>query len=138
MFKIILVTLFISITFPSIADVNVSHAIAMHGEPKYSKDFEHVDYADPNGDGDYDRRIGGYSCSSGEPIAKTLGEFECEEEWVETDLLFENPEYPIFGAPYGTDSNLAKIEISDAPKPRDTNGATIALPSKLPELSKIK
>ena len=31
--------------------------------------------------------------------------------------------------------NLAKIEISDAPKPSDTNGATIALPSKLPELS---
>ena len=36
MFRIILITLCISICFPSLADINVSHAIAMHGEPKYT------------------------------------------------------------------------------------------------------
>jgi len=34
--------------------------------------------------------------------------------------------------------SLAKIEIKEAPKPRETNGATIALPSKFPELNRIK
>ena len=36
------------ICFPSLADINVSHAIAMHGQPKYSKDFKHVEYVNPN------------------------------------------------------------------------------------------
>ena len=42
--------LIISITFPSFlkAEINIAHAIAMHGEPKYSKDFEHVDYVNPD------------------------------------------------------------------------------------------
>ena len=30
------------------ANTNISHAIAMHGEPKYSKDFENVEYINPN------------------------------------------------------------------------------------------
>ena len=34
--------------------------------------------------------------------------------------------------------NLAKIDIKEAPKPSETSGATIFLPSKLPELDKIK
>ena len=29
------------------AEIKVSHAIAMHGEPKYSKNFKHVDYVNP-------------------------------------------------------------------------------------------
>ena len=48
MFKIILVTLFISISFPSIGDINTSHSIAMHGSPKYDSNFVHVDYVNPN------------------------------------------------------------------------------------------
>ena len=36
------------IVTPSIAEINISHAIAMHGEPKYGKDFKHVDYVNPN------------------------------------------------------------------------------------------
>ena len=32
----------------------------------------------------------------------------------------------------------AKIEINEAPNPKETRGATISLPSKFPELSKIK
>ncbi len=36
--------------FPSFADTLPlpSHAIAMHGEPKYPKDFKHFDYVNPN------------------------------------------------------------------------------------------
>ena len=34
--------------------------------------------------------------------------------------------------------NLAKIEIKEAPKPKETNGATISLPGNCPELSKTK
>ena len=30
------------------ADVIVSHALAMRGEPKYSADFKHFDYVNPN------------------------------------------------------------------------------------------
>ena len=33
---------------PSFAEINTSHAIAMHGEPKYDKNFKHVDYVNPN------------------------------------------------------------------------------------------
>ena len=47
MFKIILITIIILISFPTFADINVSHAIAMHGEPKYKSDFEYVDYVNP-------------------------------------------------------------------------------------------
>ena len=32
----------------SIAEINISHSIAMHGEPKYGKNFKHVDYVNPN------------------------------------------------------------------------------------------
>ena len=30
------------------ANTNISHAIAMHGDPKYSNGFENVEYIDPN------------------------------------------------------------------------------------------
>ena len=30
------------------ANTNISHAIAMHGEPKYSNDFKNVEYINPN------------------------------------------------------------------------------------------
>ena len=32
----------------ALANTNISHAIAMHGDPKYSKDFESVEYINPN------------------------------------------------------------------------------------------
>ena len=28
--------------------INTSHAIAMHGDPKYSSNFKHVDYVNPD------------------------------------------------------------------------------------------
>ena len=42
--------LIISITFPSFlkAEINIAHAIAMHGEPKYPDGFQYVDYANPD------------------------------------------------------------------------------------------
>ena len=42
--------LIISITFPSFlkAEINTTHAIAMHGEPKYPDSFQYVDYANPD------------------------------------------------------------------------------------------
>ena len=42
--------LIISITFPSFlkAEINIAHAIAMHGEPKYPDSFQYVDYANPD------------------------------------------------------------------------------------------
>ena len=30
------------------ANTNISHAIAMHGEPKYSNDFKNVEYINPD------------------------------------------------------------------------------------------
>ena len=42
--------LIISIIFPSFlkAEINIAHAIAMHGEPKYPDSFQYVDYANPD------------------------------------------------------------------------------------------
>ena len=42
--------LFILLTLSSLvlkAEVNISHAIAMHGDPKYSSNFKNVDYVNP-------------------------------------------------------------------------------------------
>jgi microcin C transport system substrate-binding protein len=40
----------ISVIFSSIckAEINISHAIAMHGQPKYELEFNHVEYVNPN------------------------------------------------------------------------------------------
>ena len=46
---IIRTTLFLIIltfSFNSYSNTNISHAIAMHGEPKYGKDFLNVEYID--------------------------------------------------------------------------------------------
>ncbi len=39
---------FLLLTISVKAEINNSHAIAMHGSPKYSNDFKHVDYVNPN------------------------------------------------------------------------------------------
>ena len=36
------------------------------------------------------------------------------------------------------EATQVKVRVNDAPNPRDTKGATINLPLKLPELSNIK
>ncbi len=46
--KILTIIIFISIAFKTNAEINIDHAIAMHGEPKYSKDFINLDYVNPD------------------------------------------------------------------------------------------
>ena len=108
MFKIILVTLFISITFPSIADVNVSHAIAMHGSPKYDSNFTHVDYVNPNAPkgglitysavGSYDSFnpfiLKGQGVAGIGNLFETLTRSSSDEAFTEYGLLAETIEWP--------------------------------------------
>jgi hypothetical protein len=67
------------------------------------------------GDVDYggktsDRRIGGYTCT-GEAIKQSLEEFYCEGGvWEKTEKEYIDPEYGIFGEPFGSDPEKAKIE----------------------------
>ena len=75
MIKILLLKLSILIVFfitnPSLAEVNISHAIAMHGEPKYEVNFKHVDYANPNAQ------------KGGKVIFSAIGSYDC--------LLYTSP-----------------------------------------------
>ena len=48
MYKIIISILFVLFSHPTFAEINKSHAISMHGEPKYKKNFENLDYVNPN------------------------------------------------------------------------------------------
>ena len=64
-----------------------------------------------------DRKIGGYICSGGEVVEQSLEEFECEGGvWDKTDnnLDFADPEYGIYGEPFGQDNDRAKIEKGNA------------------------
>ncbi len=47
-FKSILLITFGVISCNSVADINKSHAIAMHGSAKYAADFTHFDYTNPD------------------------------------------------------------------------------------------
>ena len=102
--------LIISITFPSFlkAEINIAHAIAMHGEPKYSKDFEHVDYVNPDalkGGSITLDAFGSYDSfndfiSKGESavglgyIYETLTSRSYDEAFTEYGLLAETIEWP--------------------------------------------
>ena len=46
--KLILIIFLIIFSSNIYAETNVSHAISMHGEPKYKDDFLHVEYVNPN------------------------------------------------------------------------------------------
>ena len=102
--------LIISIIFPSFlkAEINIAHAIAMHGEPKYSKDFEHVDYVNPDalkGGSITLDAFGSYDSfndfiSKGESavglgyIYETLTSRSHDEAFTEYGLLAETIEWP--------------------------------------------
>jgi microcin C transport system substrate-binding protein len=102
--------LIISITFSSFlkAEINTEHAIAMHGEPKYSKDFEHVDYVNPDalkGGSITLDAFGSYDSfndfiSKGEPavglgyIYETLTSRSYDEAFTEYGLLAETIDWP--------------------------------------------
>ena len=108
MFKIISITLCVSICSPSFADINLSHAIAMHGESKYSEDFEHVEYANPNAEkggkvifssiGSYDTfnpfTLKGTAAAGIGNLFETLTSSSSDEAFTEYGLLAETIEWP--------------------------------------------
>ena len=108
MSKIILSVLFIVISLPSFADINVSHAIAMHGKPKYNDDFIHVDYVNPNAYkggkvifssiGTYDTfnpfTLKGTAASGIGNLFETLTTPSSDEAFTEYGLLAETIEWP--------------------------------------------
>ena len=46
--RLVLIIFFSNLCSTSYADINSSHAISMHGIPKYENNFFHVEYANPN------------------------------------------------------------------------------------------
>ncbi|SVD89635.1 uncharacterized protein METZ01_LOCUS442489, partial [marine metagenome] len=108
MFKLILITLFISISLRTVADVNVSHAIAMHGSPKYGAKFVHVDYVNPEAPkgglitfssvGSYDSFnpfiLKGQGAAGIGNLFETLTTSSSDEAFTEYGLLAETIEWP--------------------------------------------
>ncbi len=96
------------IATPSIAEINISHAIAMHGEPKYGKDFKHVDYVNPNAvkggkvvfssTGSFDTLnpfiLKGTSAAGIGNLFETLTTSSSDEAFTEYGLLAETIEWP--------------------------------------------
>ncbi len=90
------------------ANSNISHAIAMHGEPKYSKEFENVEYINPNSIkggsivrsaiGTYDSFnpfiLKGTSAAGIGGLYETLTTGSSDEAFTEYGLLAETIEWP--------------------------------------------
>ncbi len=90
------------------ANTNISHAIAMHGEPKYSKDFENAEYTNPNSIkggsivrsaiGTYDSFnpfiLKGTSAAGIGGLYETLTTGSSDEAFTEYGLLAETIEWP--------------------------------------------
>lgn len=94
---------------PAAADAPVNgNGIAMHGEPKYKKDFKHFDYANPNAPKGGEIRygsIGGFDTFNGfiikgraaaglSQIYDTLMVSSADEPFTQYGLLAENVETP--------------------------------------------
>ena len=93
---------------PSLAEINISHAIAMHGEPKYNKNFKHVDYVNPDSYkggkvvfsaiGSYDTfnpfTLKGNSAAGIGNLFETLTTSSSDEAFTEYGLLAETIEWP--------------------------------------------
>ncbi len=94
--------------FKAQANTNISHAIAMHGEPKYSKEFENVEYINPNSIkggaivrsaiGTYDSFnpfiLKGTSAAGIGGLYETLTTGSSDEAFTEYGLLAETIEWP--------------------------------------------
>jgi len=106
---IILYFFFILLTATSsIAEIHISHAIAMHGEPKYGKEFKHVDYVNPNAikggrvvfssTGSFDSFnpfiLKGTSPAGIGNLFETLTTSSSDEAFTEYGLLAETIEWP--------------------------------------------
>ncbi|SVA72929.1 uncharacterized protein METZ01_LOCUS125783 [marine metagenome] len=102
--------LIISITFPSFlkAEINIAHAIAMHGEPKYPDGFQYVDYANPDAPkggkiilsstGSYDSFnpfiLKGTAAAGIGNLYETLTTGSSDEAFTEYGLIAETIEWP--------------------------------------------
>ncbi len=108
MYKIIISILFILFSHPTFAEINKSHAIAMHGEPKYKKNFENLDYVNPNAPkggkvifssiGNYDTfnpfTLKGTSADGIGNLFETLTVSTSDEAFTEYGLIAESIEWP--------------------------------------------
>tara|TARA_B100001758_G_scaffold11166_1_gene8289 strand:+ start:37 stop:405 length:369 start_codon:yes stop_codon:yes gene_type:complete len=109
--KTFITAIFLSILFIAqnlSAKTNVSHAIAMHGEPKYNKDFISVEYisnsAEKGGDivrssiGTYDTfnpfTLKGTSAAGIGLLYETLTTGSSDEAFTEYGLLAQSIEWP--------------------------------------------
>ena len=102
------VTFILFFQFKVLADTNKSHAIAMHGEPKYIKDFRNVEYIDPSSIkggsivrssiGTYDSFnpfiLKGTAAAGIGVLYETLTTGSSDEAFTEYGLLAETIEWP--------------------------------------------
>ena len=108
--KIIVLIITFSLIFQlkAQANNNISHAIAMHGEPKYKKNFENLDYVNPNAPkggkvifssiGNYDTfnpfTLKGTSADGIGNLFETLTVSTSDEAFTEYGLIAESIEWP--------------------------------------------
>ena len=99
---------FLLLTISVKAEINNSHAIAMHGSPKYSSDFKHVDYVNPNAlkggkvtfssTGSYDSFnpfiLKGSAAAGIGNLYETLTTSSSDEAFTEYGLIAESIEWP--------------------------------------------
>ena len=103
---IIIILLFLSTYLK--AENQISHAIAMHGEPKYSSEFTHLEYVNPNATkggkvtlsatGSFDSFnpfiLKGTAAAGIAKIYETLTVGSSDEAFTEYGLIAENIEWP--------------------------------------------
>ena len=108
-FFIFIITSFI-IIFSSlcIAEINISHSISMHGQPKYNSEFKHLEYVNPNAPkggkvifsetGSYDSFnpfiLKGTAAAGIENLYETLTSSSSDEAFTEYGLIAETIEWP--------------------------------------------
>jgi len=104
----LILTFTLILQFKAQANNNISHAIAMHGDPKYSKDFKYVKYINPNAIkggsiirsaiGNYDSFnpfiLKGTSAAGIGGLYETLTTGSSDEAFTEYGLLAETIEWP--------------------------------------------
>ena len=106
--KIYFFTFFLFLSISVKAEINNSHAIAMHGEPKYQKNFKHLEYVNPNAYkggkvtfssiGSYDSFnpfiLKGTSADGIGNLFETLTTSSSDEAFTEYGLIAETIEWP--------------------------------------------
>lgn len=104
------IIIFIGLMFSSFcrAEINISHAIAMHGLPKYSSEFQHLEYVNPNAPkggrvifsstGSYDSFnpfiLKGTAAAGIGNLYETLTTNSSDEAFTEYGLIAETIEWP--------------------------------------------